>query len=106
MYEIKGISTEYNVAVMLGSQISRESEKGKTKAEFNPIFFKGSGGIEDCASVAGELKLAKDESKNNDDWRVDFEISKNRFGRIGSVPFIFLRKCSKFMEVNHAEGAF
>jgi replicative DNA helicase len=103
MYDIKGIATQYNVAVALGSQISRESEKGKIKTDFNPIFFKGSGGIEDCASVAGEIKLAKEENKDNDTWRVNFEISKNRFGRIGAIPYIFARKYSTFTELKREE---
>ena len=100
MYEIKGLANEFDVAVMAGSQIARESEKqGKqTKQELSNLYFKGSGGIEDCATVAGELKLDKDEHKENPTWSVNFELSKNRFGRIGNIPYTFYREYLTFSE--------
>ena len=99
MYELKEIANVYDVAIMSGSQISRESEKQKGRTELSNLYFKGSGGIEESATVASELRLAKDERRENDVWRIDFDISKNRFGGVGSVSLDFDRNKMKFREV-------
>lgn len=99
MYEIKGISTENDIAVIVGSQISRESEKGDNKRkDMSPIYFKGSGGIEDCASVCCELRLSENNIKESPVWDIDLDVSKNRFGRINKLQFTFDRQKLKFKE--------
>ena len=100
MYELKGMASEYDLAMIVGSQVSRESEKGDSKRkDMSPIYFKGSGGIEDCASVCCELRLNEKNDKSNPVWLVDLDISKNRFGRVGKLNFNFDRQKLKFMEV-------
>jgi len=98
MYGLKEISSIYDIAIVTASQISRESVKNKSSNTLDPIYFKGSGGIEECATVTTEIKLGKGEDKNNSEWRIDLDISKNRFGSVGSIPMIFDRKILKFKE--------
>jgi replicative DNA helicase len=98
MYEMKGMAGEKNVGFVVGSQVSRDSIKGRSDATLQPVNYKGSGGIEDAADSCMEIKLNKNTKKDDAIWSLDLEINKQRHGPVGTVPVKFYRKYLTFSE--------
>lgn len=99
MSEFKRIAGEKNIGIIIGSQLSRAIEHTTAKGKgFSNAFFKGSGGIEESADVAMKLEIEEGETKDNIEWKMILEITKNRCGRIGSVYLTFQRQFLKFIE--------
>ena len=98
-YKIKDLAGEYDIGMVVGSQINREAVKTTTNTKMSPAYFKGSGGIEDSAGLALEIKLGEDENKGNSTWNMDIEIQKSRFGKVGTIKMKFEREFARFSEV-------
>jgi len=98
-YKLKDLSGDYDIGIVLGSQISRDAVKGGGSTKMSPAFYKGSGGIEDSATVAMEIKLAEEEDKEKAEWLMDVEVQKARFGPVGTVRMLFERKYARFREL-------
>jgi replicative DNA helicase len=103
MNRLAGLAGENNIGIVVGSQMNRESVKEGAKG-FEPVYFKGSGGIEENASVCCEIKM-QDASQKEDMtisiWDMYIEITKNRHGRTGRMQMKFDRQILQFREVDY-----
>lgn len=98
-YQMKDIAGELGIGVVIGSQVSRDAVKGGQNTKMQPAYYKGSGGLEDAAAVAMEIKLAEGADKEAPEWPMDLEIQKARFGRVGIQRMVFERQYTRFREV-------
>jgi len=106
--ELKVIAKEYNCAIFLASQLSREVER---RAEKEPMLsdYKESGGIEENADMATFLwwpsRILKENPETKEPWneedekKVKWIIAKNRHGRIGTITLNFEAKYFKFINI-------
>ncbi len=99
-YELKDLSGEYDIGIVLGSQINREAVKGGHNTKMTPAYYKGSGGLEDSAGVAMEIKMSDGENKENTEWIMDIEVQKARFGPVGTIRLKFERQFARFSPYN------
>lgn len=110
MNRLAGLAGEKNIGVVVGSQMNRESAKEGAKG-FEPVYFKGSGGIEENASVCLEIKMQDPKQKEDmtiTTWDIDLEITKNRHGRTGRMKMQFDRQILQFKEseeIKHTQAA-
>ena len=97
--EAKGLALEFNAAVMLLSQLSRDVEKNQNKPGQPSIFrrprlsdLRESGSLEQDADIVFLLHRERMEPKEP----TELIIAKNREGRIGSVKLRFDEKTVSF----------
>jgi replicative DNA helicase len=99
--QLKAIAKEYKVAVMLLSQLSREVEKRPNKRPMNSDL-RDSGSIEQIADLIAFLYrdnyYLKDGEKKPQDV-IEFIISKNRDGGVGTRFFEFIPNTNKVVEL-------
>ena len=106
--ELKILAKEYNCAIFLASQLSREVEK---RAEKEPMLsdYKESGGLEENADMATFLwwpaRVLKENPKTKEPWteeeqkKISWIIAKNRHGRIGTITLDFEAEYFKFVNL-------
>ena len=103
--ELKRMSRDYGIPVMVVSSLNRSSYKEKIAKEA----FKESGGIEYTADVllglqftgAGEKTFDVDASLMSDPREIEIRILKNRNGRTGdNIPFRYFQRFNYFEEAS------
>lgn len=88
--ELKKLTTDYGITIVLLAQLSRAVEQRQDK---RPMLsdLKESGSLEQDANVT--LLLSADE---NDSQKIRCDVAKNREGMTGIAPFIFNKKFMDF----------
>lgn len=88
--ELKKLTTDYNITIVLLAQLSRAVE---SRNDRRPILsdLKESGSLEQDANQAWLLSADKDDSK-----KITCDIAKNREGMTGIAPFVFDKKYMDF----------
>ena len=96
--ELKTLSAELNIPILLLSQLSRDNEKQKRE----PILadLRGSGDIEQDADVVLFIHNPEYDSENDSEV-VRLLVRKNREGPTGGTKVLFLKKCTTFENMVH-----
>ena len=97
--ELQSLAREYNITLILVSQISNEAQKGQGAG----AGFKGSGHIEAVADLAIRLKRDKKtevvkDGKTVSPVKITVDIAKNRHGITGSSEFSLFLESGLFKE--------
>lgn len=98
MLELKRITRDYNVPIVLISSVNRESYKGKKDASISMASFKESGSIEFTSSIVIALEVEKEdtEKKTRD---IKLSVLKNRKGRRAKFSYKYHYPYGKFEEI-------
>lgn len=99
MLELKRITRDYNVPIVLISSVNRESYKGKKEASISMASFKESGSIEFTSSIVIALEVEKEdtEKKTRD---IKLSVLKNRKGRRAKFIYKYHYPYGKFEEID------
>jgi replicative DNA helicase len=96
---LKLMAREFNVIMVVGSQLSRDHVKANQEPKLSDL--RDSGAIESDADIVlfpvedQQLK-SQDESEPQ---RIDLVIAKNRNGRVGRAPLFFEKKFVRFTDI-------
>lgn len=98
MLDLKRITRDYNVPIVLISSVNRESYKGKKDASISMASFKESGSIEFTSSIVIALEVEKEdtEKKTRD---IKLSVLKNRKGRRAKFSYKYHYPYGKFEEI-------
>lgn len=104
--EFKALAMEKKIIVFVASQLNRDIERKDAKGRApNLSDFKESGGIEEACDIAFLL-----ESKKNEETplfkKIVLHICKHRSGPTGTVPLMFWKARTKFVEEEEAPPMF
>ncbi len=95
---LKLMAKELRVPVLALSQLSRDIEKRKAEEQRPRLSdLRDSGSIEQDADVI--LFIHRDTGQGVEEGRADVLVAKQRAGRTGDVPLVFLKSTAKFEEV-------
>lgn len=99
MLELKRITRDYNIPIVLISSVNRESYKGKKDASISMASFKESGSIEFTSSIVIALEVEKEdtEKKTRD---IKLSVLKNRKGRRAKFIYKYHYPYGKFEEID------
>ena len=101
--EMKSIAREYNVPMVVVSQLNRENEK-REGHEPKLSDLRGSGSIEQDADVVMLLhrpayyRIVDEDVDSQDDGDAFGILCKNRNGPVGRLKYTWEKKCMKFVE--------
>lgn len=96
---IKALAKDLNIPVIVASQLNREVEKDKKNRKPRMSDIRESGAIENDADLIGFLYKPNEEEEKNDGPEssvVHLLIGKNRNGRVGQIPLVFLKSITRF----------
>lgn len=94
---IKLLAVEFECPVLIGSQLSRESEKDNREPRLSDL--RNCGAIEqDSDTVIFPHILRQQEDPDTQTPRVEFIVAKQRNGRCGRVPMTFEKPFVRFSE--------
>lgn len=94
---VKLLAVEFGCPVLIGSQLSRESEKENREPRLSDL--RNSGSLEQDADTVIFPNPTKIQDPDSVDLRVEFIVAKQRDGRIGRVPMTFERPYVRFSEL-------
>jgi replicative DNA helicase len=94
---VKLLAVEFGCPVLIGSQLSRESEKEGREPRLSDL--RNSGSLEQDADTVIFPHPSKIQDTESVDLRVEFIVAKQRDGRIGRVPMTFERPYVRFSEL-------
>ena len=97
--ELKRMTRDYNVPILLVSSLNRESYKQDKKQNITMASFKESGAIEYTSTVAIGLGMEEDDKETNT-RDIKLTILKNRKGRKGTINFKYHYLFGKYEEDN------
>lgn len=99
MLELKRLTRDYSVPIILISSINRESYKNKD-VSLSMASFKESGSIEFTSSIVITLE-AEQENKTTKTREIKLSVLKNRKGRRGSFNYTYHYRYGKFEEIGN-----
>lgn len=93
---VKLLAVEFGVPVLVGSQLSRESEKENREPRLSDL--RNSGSLEQDADTVIFPHPVKIQDPDSQYTAVEFIVAKQRNGRTGRVPITFERPYVRFTE--------